>query len=170
MALLALSAVAHPEFTAGGSSGGAEGDPSVSAALAHERAEARRLEALHATAVRYHDGAAAHEVGYARCADCLDDTAWPGGVRFVEGGSADVVGVALEEPRFLVYEPRSGGALRLIGVEYVVPVDAWYEAGNGARPTLFGRSFARTEAVLEEPTYVLFVSVARLEPVGGFAY
>ncbi len=170
MTLLAMSAVARAEFTTGGSTGGAESDPSVIAALVEEIADARRLETLHAAAVLYRDGAAAREAGYARCADCLDDTTWPDGVRLVKGGSADVVGGTLEEPRFFVYESRPNGELRLIGVEYVVPVDAWYGTGSESPPTLFGRSFARTDAVLGEPTYVLFVSVERLLPTGGPAH
>jgi hypothetical protein len=170
MTLLALGTVAHAEFTTGGGGGGAESDPAVIAALVGEIADARRLEALREAAVRFHDADAARESGYALCGDCLDDTALPGGVRLVEGGSADVVGVTLEEPRFLVYEPRPNGKLRLMGVEYVVPVDAWYDAGFETPPTLFGRSFARTDGVLGEPAYVLFVSVERLLPTGGFAY
>jgi len=170
MTLLALGAVAHAEFTTGGGGGGTESDPAVIAALVEEIADARRLETAREAMVRFFDGDAAREAGYAMCSDCLDTVAWPGGVRLVEGGSADVVGVALEEPRFLVYEPRPNGELRLMGVEYVVPVDAWYDAGFEAPPTLFGRSFARTDAVLGEPAYVLFVSVERLLPTGGFAY
>ena len=170
MTLLALGTVAHAEFTTGGGGGGAESDPAVTAALVGEIADARRLKTLREAAVRFHDGDAAREAGYALCGDCLDDASWPGGVRLVEGGSADVVGVTLEEPRFLVYEPRPNGELRLMGVEYVVPVDAWYDAGFETPPTLFGRSFARTDGVLGEPAYVLFVSVERLLPTGGFAY
>ena len=170
MTLLALGTVAHAELTAGGGGGGTESDPAVIAALIEEISDARRLEALHAAAARFYDGDAAREAGYAMCDDCLDAVAWPGGVRLVEGGSADVIGVALEEPRFLVYEPRLNGELRLMGVEYVVPVDAWYDAGFEAPPTLFGRSFARTDAVLGEPAYVLFVSLERLLPTGGFAF
>jgi len=170
VALLALGTVAHAELTAGGGGGGTESDPSAIGALAHEIAYARRLTTLHEVAVRYHDVGAAQEAGYARCADCRDDTLWPGAVRFADNGSVDGVGVVLEEPRLFVYEPRPSGELRLIGVEYVVPVDAWYGAGHDAPPTLFGRAFARTEALLDEPAYALFVSVEHLDTDGGAAH
>lgn len=167
--LFVLSAWAHAEVTSGGGGGASGADPSVLGALAEEIGDARRLETLHAAAVRFYDGAAAREAGFVPCPDCVDDTARPGRVRLVEGGSADALGVALEEPVFLVYEPRANGALRLIGLEYVVPVDAWYDAGFEAPPTLFGRSFARTDAVIGEPAYVLFVPMELVVPERGLS-
>ena len=169
MILLVLSAWAHAEVTSGGGGGESVTDPSVLGALLEELGDARRLETLHAAAVRFYDGGAAREAGFVRCPDCVDDTARPGRVRLVDGGSADVVGVALEEPRHLVYEARPNGDLRLIGLEYVVPVDAWYDAGFDAPPTLFGRAFAHTDAVLGEPAYVLFVPMELAVPERGFS-
>ena len=170
MTLLGLGTVAHAEFTTGGSTGGAESDPAAITAVVEEIADARRLETLRETMVRYLDGAAAREAGYAPCGDCRDESAWPSGVRYVDGGNADTIGLALVEPQFLVYEPRSDGALQLIGFEYVVPVDAWYDAGYEATPKVFDRPFSRTEGVLDEPVYLLFVSVEYLQSAGGVRY
>jgi len=170
MTLLALGTVAHAEFTTGGGGGGTASDPAVIAALVEEIADARRLETAREAMVRFFDGDAAREAGYAPCGDCRDEVAWPSGVRFVEGGNADTVGLALVEPQFLVYEPGSDGELRLIGFEYVVPVDAWYDAGYEAPPTVFGRAFTRTVGVLDDPVYLLFVSVEYLMSADGVRY
>jgi hypothetical protein len=41
-------------------------------------------------------------------------------------------------PEGLVYEPGPNGQLKLVAVEWVVPVDAWHAAGNTEPPTVFG--------------------------------
>jgi hypothetical protein len=43
-------------------------------------------------------------------------------------------------PELLLYEQR-GGELRLLGVEYLVTVDAWTAAGNTSPPVLVGQHF-----------------------------
>jgi hypothetical protein len=45
------------------------------------------------------------------------------GVHFILGERMDGVANA-DEPEALIYEPLPGGAYRLVGVEYIVPVDA----------------------------------------------
>ena len=45
-----------------------------------------------------------------------------------------------DQPELLIYEQR-GGRPRLVGVEYLVPAEAWTAAGNTAPPVLVGRRF-----------------------------
>jgi len=41
----------------------------------------------------------------------------------------------VNKPEALIYEPQSNGKLRIVGVEYIVPKDAW-DAANPAQPGL----------------------------------
>ena len=43
-----------------------------------------------------------------------------------------------EEPEALIYEPLPNGALRLVGVEYIIPVDAWASKHPGGPPNIDG--------------------------------
>lgn len=43
--------------------------------------------------------------------------------------------VDVSKPEALIYEPQSNGKLRIVGVEYIVPKDAW-DAANPAQPGL----------------------------------
>ena len=45
-----------------------------------------------------------------------------------------------DQPELLIYEQRDG-RLRLVGVEFLVFVDAWNAAGNTAPPVLSGQQF-----------------------------
>lgn len=63
-------------------------------------------------------------------------------------------------PEALMYEPMQNGRMRLVGVEYIVPIDAW--TGEG-RPSLFGRDFDRNDAL---GLYVLHVWAWRDNPAG----
>ena len=46
----------------------------------------------------------------------------------------------VDQPELLVYEQR-GHRLRLLGVEYLEPVDTWAGAGNPSPPVLVGQHF-----------------------------
>ncbi|HKE96398.1 MAG TPA: hypothetical protein VKB34_18970 [Povalibacter sp.] len=52
------------------------------------------------------------------------------GVHFVLPERVGDGAVNGEEPEALIYEPLGNGALRLVGVEFIVPVDSW----TGANP------------------------------------
>lgn len=43
---------------------------------------------------------------------------------------------SLLEPEALIYEPRQDGSMTLVGLEYIVPIDAW----SGATPPTFGQT------------------------------
>lgn len=51
--------------------------------------------------------------------------------------------VRADQPEMLLYEPESNGQMRLVGVEYVVPIAAWHDAKP---PRLFGRDFVVDKA------------------------
>jgi hypothetical protein len=56
------------------------------------------------------------------------------GVHLINHTFVDAV-VNVEKPEALIYEPQSNGKYRLVGVEYIVPKDAW-DAANPAQPGL----------------------------------
>jgi hypothetical protein len=71
--------------------------------------------------------------------------------------------VSLLEPELLMYEPQPGGHMRLVGLEYVVPIDAW--EGEDP-PTLLGQEFHPHSFL---PIYKLHVWLWRANPAGMFA-
>ena len=56
------------------------------------------------------------------------------GVHLINAENVDGV-VNVDKPEALIYEPQSNGKLRIVGVEYIVPKDAW-DAANPAQPGL----------------------------------
>jgi hypothetical protein len=68
-------------------------------------------------------------------------------------------------PEALVYAPDDNGKLHLAAVEYVVPAQAWDDAGNTELPKLLGQTFH-----LNAPlgVYILHAWVWRPNPAGMF--
>lgn len=73
--------------------------------------------------------------------------------------------VDVEQPEALVYVPQGNGRLKLGAVEYIVPADAWEEAGHEQPPTAFGRVFHLNE---ELGVLVLHAWVFEHNPAGNF--
>ncbi len=71
--------------------------------------------------------------------------------------------VSLLEPELLMYEPQRNGQLRLVGVEYIVPIALWQGEDP---PSLLGQEFHRNEAL---GLYALHVWLWRHNPAGIFA-
>ena len=170
--LVVLTGVALAEFSDGGGGGGAAADAAESEALVQHvqalseaKLQARHVERVRQSVVRYRTLAAAQQEGYEPCGECR-----AGGRYYVRDDLIDTSSVAVEAPQVLWYEPLVDGRMRLVGVKYVVPVEAWHEEGDAAPPTLLGREFARDDALLGEPTYVLFIPAQGVEPVGGVAF
>jgi hypothetical protein len=86
--------------------------------------------------------------------------------RLVEDGELDVM-----QPEVLLYEPSSGGRMRLVAVEYVTFADSW-EAAHGTPATLGGHHFnlvgAPNRAGLP-PHWELHVWAWKWNPLGTFA-
>lgn len=66
-------------------------------------------------------------------------------------------------PEALIYEPQQGGAMSLVGVEYIVKISDWTAP---ARPRLYDREFDRNDQL---GLYVLHVWAWRENPAGMFA-
>lgn len=71
--------------------------------------------------------------------------------------------VSLREPEIVMYEPMADGTEQFIGIEYIVPFDAWQQASP---PELMGRQFMRNERL---GLYVLHVWLGKENPSGMFA-
>lgn len=117
-------------------SGVAMSHPSRSPGVEPQLAEVRRATA------RLHDMRVAEQAGYIDPGPghCLEVPELGGmGVHFVnpsvifDGGVLDPT-----RPEVLLYVPTAGGDLRLVGVEYLVPVADW---GGAEAPDLFGVPF-----------------------------
>jgi hypothetical protein len=78
--------------------------------------------------------------GYASAGSCVSGPEV--GAMGIHYGNGELIDGELQadQPELLIYEQR-GGRLRLLGVEYLVPVDAWTAAGNTAPPVLVGQHF-----------------------------
>ena len=91
------------------------------------------------------------------------------GVHYVNGGYAGDSVIEVDKPEALMYEMRNG-RLQLLGVEYIVNVEAWH-AHNDQPPTLRDRC-SRTTAVPNryglDPFYELHVWAWRDNPNGAF--
>lgn len=96
----------------------------------------RELKVVTAPYRRFGAGVAA---GYgAQLTPCMENPPL-GGMGFHYGNPALIDGVVQGlKPEILMYEPRPGGDLQLVGVEYVVPFTAWT---NPNPPSLAGVPF-----------------------------
>ncbi|HSL72519.1 MAG TPA: hypothetical protein VK864_19880 [Longimicrobiales bacterium] len=79
--------------------------------------------------------------------------------------------VELLAPEVLMYEPQPGGHMQLVGMEYIVPIDAWQNAGHdvnnpGDRPQLLGQTFTQHSFL---PIYKLHIWLWRVNPQGTYA-
>jgi hypothetical protein len=123
-----------------------------------------KLEELKRATARYRDFAAAQKAGYTiEVTKCMADAARGGmGYHYAKGELID--GRVIEgRPEVLLYEPTGKGRFRLVGVEFIIPFDAW----TGAEPpVLYGQTFARNETF---KVWALHVWVWRQNPSGVFA-
>jgi hypothetical protein len=91
------------------------------------------------------------------------------GVHFVNGPLVMDGELDVNHPEALIYEPRNGGR-RLVGVEYIVLVDAWH-AHHAEPPVLQGQVFqynASPNRYRLPPFYELHVWSSRDNPHGAF--
>jgi hypothetical protein len=79
--------------------------------------------------------------GYASLGSCVSGP--QEGAMGIHYGNDTFLGdgeVQADSPELLIYEQR-GGERRLLGVEYLVTVDAWTAAGHDSPPVLVGQHF-----------------------------
>lgn len=79
--------------------------------------------------------------------------------------------VNLLEPETVIYEPLAGGHMRLVGMEYIVPLAAWEAAKHDLNdptdvPQLLGQKFTRHSFL---PIFKLHIWLWQQNPSGTFA-
>ena len=110
------------------------------------------------------DIAAARRAGYTEQfpAGCAQSPSGVQGFHYLNPGLVDAT-VELLRPELVMYEPQRDGSLQLIGVDYVVPFDAWTASEP---PTLLGVPFMRNEPL---GVWALHIWAWRPNPSGMFA-
>ena len=79
--------------------------------------------------------------------------------------------VALLHPETVIYEPQAGGHMKLVGMEYIVPKDAWKAAGHDLNnptdvPQLLGQKYTPHSFL---PIFKLHIWLWQNNPSGTFA-
>ena len=124
----------------------------------------QQLAALRRATASFHNFGKAEEAGYGTPITPCWYHRDLGGQGYHYGKPALIDGtVSLLQPEILMYEPQKGGGLRLVGVEYIIPIDMWKDKSP---PTLFGQEFHRHPVL---PIYALHVWLWRHNPDGMFA-
>jgi hypothetical protein len=104
--------------------------------------------------------------GYEPFLECFDN---PGvGVMGYHYVNFSIVDLKLDpqKPEAMVYQPTTGGKLKLGAVEYIVPAADWDAAGNSMPPMLFGQMFHLNASL---GVYVLHAWVFNKNPLGVFS-
>jgi hypothetical protein len=96
------------------------------------------------------------------------------GVHFVLPARLGDAALNADEPEALIYEPLSGGAFRLVGVEFIVFASAWesQDPKPAGPPSLEGHLLNFVDAPNRfglEPFYELHVWAWENNPTGSFA-
>jgi len=136
----------------------------LTATQAIAQGQSELAEARQATA-GFHRVGDAEAAGYASTLDTLGCFENPGvggmGLHYLNGSILDGTPQA-NAPEALVFEMRPNGKLKLVGLEYIVPVDAWT---GEMPPSLFGRHFHQHPTL---PLWVLHAWVWQPNPSGMF--
>lgn len=144
----------------------------VAGSVGAARADAAQLAELRKVTARFQNQDAATAAGYAtQITPCwAHHSAGAMGYHF---GKTDLIDaeVDLLEPELLIYEPLAGGHMKLVGMEYLVPLAAWEEAGHDLEdpadvPELLGQQFTRHSFL---PIFKLHIWLWRQNPAGVYA-
>lgn len=156
------SVTAGRELEPAAAKAGTPADPSINAALVRLRQATAKFQ-------RFEDATAA---GYStKVTPCWAHHS--SGAMGYHYGKMELFDARAEllEPEVLMYEPNAGGHLKLVGMEYIVPIDAWKAAGHNTqdpsdRPQLLGQTFTQHSTL---PIYKLHIWLWRDNPQGTFA-
>lgn len=124
------------------------------------------LALLRQVTAQFHDVASAWRAGWsAAITPCMSDPAGSGAMGIHYGKPSLITDgtVRVDQPELLMYEPEKNGTLRLVGVEYIVPLTLWTSPNP---PRLFGRDFKVNEAF---QVWALHAWVWNENPSGMFA-
>jgi hypothetical protein len=124
----------------------------------------RQLARLRQVTAPYHRLSRAAAAGYTEAITPCWEHVSNGAMGYHRGKAAYIDGeVDLLEPELLMYEPQRNGRMKLVGMEYIVPVDAW--TGEDP-PTLLGQVMHRHSTL---PIYKLHIWLWESNPRGIFA-
>ena len=130
------------------------------------------LTELRQVTAKFHQIDAAKQAGYVtQITPCWAHHSAGGmGYHFGNTNLFDAV-VDLLNPETVIYEPQAGGHRKLVGMEYIVPLDAWGAAGHNLNnpndvPQLLGQKFTRHSFL---PIFKLHIWLWRDNPSGRFA-
>jgi hypothetical protein len=135
-------------------------------------AEATQLVALRQVTARFANFDAGQAAGYvSKITSCWEHaTHGAMGYHYANLNLFDATADLLQ-PEALMYEPNPGGQLRLVGMEYIIPLDAWAQAGHDLNdpedvPVLVGQPFTRHSTL---PIFKLHIWLWRNNPQGTYA-
>src|SRR5262245_17469323 len=134
--------------------------------------DAQQLVGLRQVTSRFQQLDAAKQAGYnAQITPCwAHHSAGAMGYHFGKPALIDA-NVDLLEPEVVMYEPQAGGHMRLVGMEYIVPLAAWQAAGHDLNdatdvPELLGQKYTRHSFL---PIFKLHIWLWRDNPSGVYA-
>ena len=139
----------------------ADADATHDMAATETASEAADLDALRQVTAGFGDISAARAAGYNEqitpCWYHRDQ-----GAQGYHFGRTELIdgSVSLLEPELVMYEPLADGSMQFLGVEYIVPFDAWNEPDP---PEVLGRPFMRNEQL---GLYVMHVWLGKDNPNG----
>lgn len=134
--------------------------------------ETTLVDTVRAATARYRHVENALADGYAHTGSCVSGPEEGAmGVHFAKLSLFDGT-LDPETPEVLVYEPRPGGGLQLVAVEYVAPYVPWHAAHPNETPTLAGHLLHFVPGPNRygaDAFYELHVWAWRANPKGTFA-
>ena len=131
-----------------------------------------QLTELRKVTTRFHSIDSAKQAGYStQITPCwAHHSAGAMGYHFGKTNLLDAT-VALLEPEVIIYEPQAGGHMKMVGMEYIVPLAAWEAAGHNLNnpndvPQLLGQKFTRHSTL---PIFKLHIWLWQQNPSGTYA-
>ena len=123
----------------------------------------RDVKAVRDATAAFHAVDRAEAAGYKQETDCIEKPPEGGmGYHFTKKELRDAT-LEVDKPEVLVYEKRADGSVKLNGVEYIVPVDAWKSMEP---PTIMGQKMKRFDRA---GIWYLHVWIWEQSPSGIFA-
>ena len=129
--------------------------------------EDQQLAALERLTEPFHDFSKAQEAGWnVQATPCWEHATLGamgyhyGNPEFLADGEIDLL-----EPELLMYVPDASGHMHLVGMEYIVDLEAW-DAQHDSPPTLLGHEFHPHSSL---PIYKFHIWLWRNNPQGMFA-
>lgn len=122
--LLAFSALACDQGTLDPSVRSGLVEPTVAAGVAGEPEVNHDLASVRAATAQFHNFDKAVAAGYGvQLTPCFEQL--PDGAQGYHYGNPSLIDdvVSVLEPEVLLYEPQASGRLRLVGIEYIVPLN-----------------------------------------------